>query len=62
MDLKKSPLYHDTMLFHQSLSVEKNVRYNSKELDDLLQMLHRIETKLDVLLMQRDRNSYFNGK
>jgi len=54
MDLKSVRRYQETLLRNEE-PTNIDVHYNEKMLGDFLQTLQRIETKIDVLLMQKDR-------
>ncbi|MCJ8008570.1 hypothetical protein ACFFF5_08130 [Lederbergia wuyishanensis] len=54
MDLKSVRRYQETLIRNEE-QTNIDVHYNEKMLGDFLQTLHRIETKIDVLLMQKDR-------
>ncbi|MBS4196780.1 hypothetical protein [Lederbergia citri] len=54
MDLKSVTRYQETVIRNEDSS-KSSVHDNEKTLDQFLQTLQRIETKIDVLLMQRDK-------
>ncbi|MCR2822210.1 hypothetical protein [Lederbergia panacisoli] len=53
MDLKSVRRYQETLV-HSKDTVKADVHYNEK----ILQTLQRIETKIDVILMQKDRRHH----
>ncbi|MBS4205056.1 hypothetical protein [Lederbergia citrea] len=57
MDIKTVGHFQQTLLQQRNVPEEneKVIRYNEKELEEFLRTLERIETKLDVLLMQRGK-------
>ncbi|MBS4223089.1 hypothetical protein [Lederbergia citrea] len=57
MDIKTVGHFQQTLLQQRNVREEneKVIRYNEKELEEFLRTLERIETKLDVLLMQRGK-------
>lgn len=54
MDLKSVSRYQETQIRNEDESIT-NVHYNENTLENFLQTLQRIETKIDVLLMQKER-------
>jgi hypothetical protein len=59
MDLKQIRQFHETLLENQNSGqhCSYNVRYNENEnTEKYLEVLYRIEAKLDVLLMQQQKN------
>ncbi|MBS4201845.1 hypothetical protein KHA93_19760 [Bacillus sp. FJAT-49732] len=52
MDLKSVRRFQETVIRNEDSS-KTGVHYNEKTIEDFLQTLKRIETKIDVLLMQK---------
>jgi hypothetical protein len=59
MDLKQIRQFHETLLENQNSGqhCSRDVRYNENA-EKCLEALYRIEAKLDVLLMQQQKNGH----